>query len=69
MKNDLARSITRSQTQSSSIRTKGKIIDAQYEMSICRTTVDGPDTDTAQTGVDGLLIRPGFTKSQWLTCQ
>jgi hypothetical protein len=69
MKNDLARSITRSQTQSSSIRTKGKIIDAQYEISICRTTVDGPDPDTAQTGVDGLLIRPGFTKSQWLTCQ
>ena len=62
-------SITRRPQPNSSIQTKGKIIDAQYEISICKTMVDGPDPSSAKDGVDGLMIRPGFTKSQWLNCQ
>lgn len=66
---DLINSITRKLAPNTSIQTKGKIIDAQYEISICKTVVDGPDPASAQDGVDGLMIRPGFTKSQWLNCQ
>lgn len=66
---DLINGITRSTQPSTSIQTKGKIIDAQYEISICKTVVDGPDPTSAVDGVDGLMIRPGFTKSQWLNCQ
>ena len=62
-------SITRRPQPSTSIQTKGKIIDAQYEISICKTVVDGPDPSSAVDNVDGLMIRPGFTKSQWLNCQ
>lgn len=62
-------SITRRPQPNSSIQTKGKIIDAQYEISICKTVVDGPDPSSAVDNVDGLMIRPGFTKSQWLNCQ
>ena len=65
---DLINSITRSTQPSTSIQTKGKIIDAQYEISICKTVVDGPDPTSAVDNVDGLMIRPGFTKSQWLNC-
>lgn len=62
-------SITRRPQTNTTIQTKGKIIDAQYEISICKTVVDGPDPGSAVDGVDGLMIRPGFTKSQWLNCQ
>lgn len=62
-------SITRRPQPNTSIQTKGKIIDAQYEISICKTVVDGPDPSSAVDNVDGLMIRPGFTKSQWLNCQ
>lgn len=67
--NDPILSVTRRPRGSSSIQTKGKIIDAQYEISICKTVVDGPDPTSSQSGIDGLMIRPGFTKSQWLNCQ
>ena len=66
---DLINSITRRTQPNSSIRTKGKIIDAQYEISICKTVIDGPDPSSAVDNVDGLMIRPGFTKSQWLNFQ
>lgn len=66
---DLINSITRSTQPNTSIQTKGKIIDAQYEISICKTVIDGPDPSSAVDNVDGLMIRPGFTKSQWLNCQ
>jgi hypothetical protein len=66
---NLIDSITRFDRPNTSIRTKGKIIDAQYEISICKTVVDGPDPTSAVDNVDGLMIRPGFTKSQWLNCQ
>lgn len=66
---NLIDSITRFDRPDTSIRTKGKIIDAQYEISICKTVVDGPDPTSAVDNVDGLMIRPGFTKSQWLNCQ
>lgn len=62
-------SITRRPQLNTTIQTKGKIIDAQYEISICKTVVDGPDPTSTQDGVDGLMIRPGFTNSQWLNCQ
>ncbi len=66
---DNIKSITRRPQPSTSIQTKGKIIDAQYEISICKTVVDGPDPTSAQVNVDGLMIRPGFSRSQWLNCQ
>ena len=66
---DLIQSITRRYRPNSSIRTKGKIIDAQYEISICKTAVIGPDPTSAVSNVDGLMIRPGFTKAQWIICQ
>lgn len=66
---DLIQSITRQTRPNSTIRTKGKIIDAQYEISICKTAIDGSDPSSAVDNVDGLMIRPGFTKSRWLNCQ
>jgi hypothetical protein len=66
---NLIDSITRRAQPNTTIRTKGKIIDAQYEISICKTMVGGPDPTSAQVNVDGLMIRPGFSRSQWLNCQ
>ena len=66
---ELINSITRSAPIDSAITTKGKIIDAQYEISVCEVVVDGPDPTSAVDNVDGLMIRPGFTKTQWLTGQ
>lgn len=61
--------ITRTSVTKNSIRSKGKIIDAQYEISVCRNVVYGPDSSSSDPTVDGLLIQPAFTKSQWLNCQ
>lgn len=66
---DILKQITRPGRINNSITTRGKIVDAQYEISICKTVIDGPDPDSAVDNVDGLMIRPGFTKSQWLNCQ
>jgi len=55
--------------RNTTITTKGKVVDAQYEIFRCETVLDGPDPTSAVDGVDGLMIRPGFTKSQWLTAQ
>ena len=62
-------SVTRTITPRTSITTKGKIIDAQYEISICTTETIGPDPKTSKDNVDGLMVRPGFTNAQWLNCQ
>lgn len=61
--------ITRFSGPNTTIRTKGKIIDAQYEISVCTTETIGPDPTTARDNVDGILVRPGFTNAQWLNCQ
>ena len=66
---DIFKEITRPSRINNSITTRGKIVDAQYEISICKTVIDGPDPASAVDNVDGLMIRPGFTKSQWLNCQ
>ena len=66
---DILKQITRPGRINNSITTRGKIVDAQYEISICKTVIDGPDPASAVDNVDGLMIRPGFTKSQWLNCQ
>lgn len=66
---ELFQSITRGPKARSSVRTKGKIIDAQYEISVCKTEVIGPDPSTAKDNVDGLMVRPGFTITEWITCQ
>jgi hypothetical protein len=66
---DIFKQITRPSRINNSITTRGKIVDAQYEISICKTVIDGPDPASAVDNVDGLMIRPGFTKSQWLNCQ
>jgi hypothetical protein len=66
---DVLKQITRPSRINNSITTRGKIVDAQYEISICKTVIDGPDPASAVDNVDGLMIRPGFTKSQWLNCQ
>lgn len=63
------KSITRKIVPRTSITTKGKIIDAQYEISICTTETVGPDPTSANNNTDGLMVRPGFTNSQWLNCQ
>lgn len=67
--NKLFQSITRSSPGKSNIKTKGKIIDAQYEISICKSQVIGPDLASGRAGIDGYATNPGFTKSQWLNCQ
>jgi len=61
---DIFKQITRPSRINNSITTRGKIVDAQYEISICKTVIDGPDPASAVDNVDGLMIRPGFTKSQ-----
>jgi hypothetical protein len=66
---DVLKQITRPSRINNSITTRGKIVDGQYEISICKTVIDGPDPASAVDNVDGLMIRPGFTKSQWLNCQ
>ena len=66
---ELFLSITRGAKARSSVRTKGKIIDAQYEISVYKTEVIGPDPTTAKDNVDGLMVRPGFTITEWITCQ
>ena len=66
---DLIKKITRNPNVNSGIRTKGQIVDAQYEISLNKTVFTGVDSDSAVSGVDGLLVRPAITKSQWLNCQ
>jgi len=66
---EIVKPTPRPTTATNSIRTKGKIIDAQYEISLTKTIIVGPDSDSAVSGVDGLFINPGFTKAQWLNCQ
>lgn len=61
--------VTRTQKPRTSVYTKGKIIDAQYEIARCSVVVEGPDSSSAKDNIDGLFINPGFTKSQWLNCQ
>lgn len=53
----------------SSIRTKGKIIDVQYEIFKVDDFLVGIDPDSAKEGIDGLATYPAYTKSQWLNCQ
>ena len=66
---DNLRAVTRSSIRNNSISTKGKVIDAQYEIFRCETILEGPDASSAKDGVDGLFVNPGFTKSQWLSAQ
>ena len=56
-------------TSGSSIRTKGKIIDVQYEIFKVDGFLVGTDPDSAKEGIDGLATYPAYTKSQWLNCQ
>ena len=53
----------------SSIRTKGKIIDVQYEVFKVDDSFKGIDTTSAKPGIDGLATLPAYSKSQWLNCQ
>lgn len=53
----------------SSIRTKGKIIDVQYEVFRVNDVKKGTDTSSAKTGIDGLATLPAYSKSQWLNGQ
>lgn len=66
---ETVKSLTRPIVPKTSIRTKGRIIDAQYEISVCTTEIIGPDPTTAKDNVDGVMVRPGFTNHQWLNCQ
>jgi hypothetical protein len=52
-----------------SIRTKGKIIDVQYEVFRVNDVKKGTDTSSAKTGIDGLATLPAYSKSQWLNGQ
>ena len=56
-------------TSGSSIRTKGKIIDVQYEIFKVDDFLVGTDPNSAKEGIDGLATYPAYTKSQWLNCQ
>ncbi len=56
-------------TSGSSIRTKGKIIDVQYEIFKVDDFLVGADPDSAKEGIDGLATYPAYSKSQWLNCQ
>lgn len=56
-------------TTGSSIRTKGKIIDVQYEIFKVDDFLIGTDPNSAQEGIDGLATYPTYPKSQWLNCQ
>jgi hypothetical protein len=51
------------------IRTKGKIIDVQYEVFRVNDVKKGTDTSSAKTGIDGLATLPAYSKSQWLNGQ
>ena len=53
----------------SSIRTKGKIIDVQYEVFKVDDFIVGTDSGSAKDGIDGLATFPAYSKSQWLNCQ
>ena len=53
----------------SSIRTKGKIIDVQYEVFKVDNSFVGVDTSSAKTGIDGLATLPAYSRSQWLNGQ
>ena len=53
----------------SSIRSKGKIIDVQYEVFRVNDVKKGTDTSSAKTGIDGLATLPAYSKSQWLNGQ
>lgn len=53
----------------SSIRTKGKIIDVQYEVFKVDSSITGVDTDSGRPGIDGLSTLPAYSKSQWLNGQ
>lgn len=53
----------------SSIRTKGKIIDVQYEVFKVDSSITGVDTDSGRPGIDGLATLPAYSKSQWLNGQ
>jgi len=53
----------------SSIRTKGKIIDVQYEIFRVDDFLVGTDPNSAKEGIDGLATYPAYSKSQWLNCQ
>ena len=56
-------------TTGSSIRTKGKIIDVQYEIFKVDDFLVGTDPGSAREGIDGLATYPAYSKSQWLNCQ
>jgi hypothetical protein len=56
-------------TSGSSIRTKGKIIDVQYEVFKVDDFTVGTDPGSAKEGIDGLATYPAYSKSQWLNCQ
>jgi hypothetical protein len=52
-----------------SIRSKGKIIDVQYEVFKVDNSFKGVDTSSAKTGIDGLATLPAYSRSQWLNGQ
>ena len=56
-------------TANSRFRTKGKIIDVQYEVFKVDDTLIGVDPESAKEGIDGLATYPAYSKSQWLNCQ
>ncbi len=53
----------------SAIRTKGRIIDVQYEVFKVDTSITGVDTNSSKPGIDGLATLPAYSKSQWLNGQ
>ena len=53
----------------SAIRTKGRIIDVQYEVFKVDTSITGVDTNSSKPGIDGLATFPAYSKSQWLNGQ
>jgi hypothetical protein len=53
----------------SSIRTKGKIIDVQYEVFKVDDSFVGIDVNSTRPGIDGLATLPTYSKSQWLNGQ
>lgn len=61
--------VTRKSLNRNTLSTKGKVIDAQYEIFKCADILVGADPQSARDNVDGLFVNPGFTKSQWLTAQ
>ena len=61
--------VTRENVRNTTISTKGKVIDAQYEIFKCTTVLAVRDPESAIDNIDGLFINPGFTISEWLNCQ